>query len=245
MATKERYQNPVVGDDVRLRLFSFNSNNLFDVTVQSVAIYYLDRQGVNESNPDGRTLVTILTPDQVVREDTGTYLVDLPLPDPTFVLGRYLDVWTYTADPNQPDLTVENTFRVYPQLFYSTPIPVVYDFGFTFQPNRLRKGSRQYLRIMIQPNVPRATDLQRYYENLAITSNLKVSIAQKCGPCVPTEVDLRTVVDEDQVDYRECAYGYYQLDTEDLDLGVYDVWFTLEIGGNRYVSDKQTLQIYD
>lgn len=242
--SKERYQNPVVGDQVLLRLFSFNSNNLTDITPQQVEIYFLDPNLAGPNNPDGRIIVQTIDGSDVVQEDIGTYRVAVDLIDPKYVVGRYLDIWTFTGDTNLPDMTAENTFRVYPQLFYTTPLPVVYDFSFSFTPNQMRKGSKQYIRIQIKPNVPRATDLQRYYENLAISSNLKISIAQKCGPCVPAEEDLRLVVDQEYIDYREMNYGYYQIDTEDMDPGVYDVWFTLELGGNRYVSDKQNFQIY-
>lgn len=242
---KERYQNPVVGDTVRLRIFTYNSNNLFDVTPQQVDIYFLDRTLVTELNRDGRSLFQTFDASAIVQDDVGTYHLDVPLTDPAFLIGRYLDIWTYTANTNLPDLTTENTFRVWPQLFYSTPIPVVYDFSFAFHPNKIRKGSKQYLRIEIKPNVPRATDLQRYYENLAIVSDLSITIAQKCGLCVPAELDLRTVVECALVDYRENSYGYYLLDTEDMDPGVYDVTFTLEIGGNKYVSDCQILQIFN
>jgi hypothetical protein len=76
---------------------------------------------------------------------------------------------------------------------------------------------------------------------------LKISIELNCGDCLPKEKDLRTIVDEELVDYREKRHGYFQLDTEalDMDCGIYDVWFTLEIGGNKYISDRMHIQIYD
>jgi hypothetical protein len=113
-----------------------------------------------------------------------------------------------------------------------------------FRPNRFRKGSKQYLICQITPNVPKGTDLGRYYENLIINSNVKISLELNCGNCVPTEEDLRLVLDQVSMDYREKNFAYYQLDTTDLDVGIYNAWFTLEIGDNIYISDRMNLQIF-
>jgi hypothetical protein len=243
---KERHQNPTIGDTVRLRLFVYNSNNLADlVSVDSINLYVCDPTAATMENPEGKTLVAELDPANVVHESTGTYYIDVLLENPQFTLGKYTDEWTITVDSNIPAQVVQNEFRVYPQLWYTTPVPVVYDFSFDFQPNKIRKGSKQYLRIRVTPNVPRATDLARYYENLAIVGDVKVSIEQKCGPCVPAERDLRLIVDEESVCYKEKCYGYFLLDTEDMDCGVYGIWFTLCIGGNRYLSDVMNLQIFE
>jgi hypothetical protein len=93
--------------------------------------------------------------------------------------------------------------------------------------------------------VPKGTDLQRYYENLAIRGNLKISIEQRTGTCLPFETDLRMVVEKADMDYREKLYGYYMLDTTDLDIAIYDVWFELDFGDSVYISDRQSLQIYN
>jgi hypothetical protein len=92
--------------------------------------------------------------------------------------------------------------------------------------------------------VPKGTDLGRYYENLIINSNVKISLELNCGNCVPTEEDLRLVLDQVSMDYREKNFAYYQLDTTDLDVGIYNAWFTLEIGDNIYISDRMNLQIF-
>lgn len=243
-ATKERYQNPTTGDTVKLRLFSYNSNNLANLTVEKVEIYVLDPTEKCEANPDGRRLVQTFDGSSVVQEDTGTYLLEVEMTDPLYLLGTYKDVWTLAID-NQPAQTAEQVFEVYPQLWYTTPIPVVYDFSFHFQPNKLRQGSIQYLIIEIVPNVPRSRDLRQYYENLAIVSDLQISIEQACGPCVPEEADLRLLVDDEPVDYREKRFGYYKLDTTDMDEGIYNVWFKLNLGENVYVSEKMQLQIFN
>ena len=107
------------------------------------------------------------------------------------------------------------------------------------------KGSKRYLIINIIPNVPRGADIIPYYENLAIVSDLRVSISLNCGECVPKEKDLRLVVDRQLVDYREKGTAYLFLDTEDLEPGIYDVWFELCYGENVFVSEKNQLQIYE
>ena len=246
MAIKERYQNPAIGDDIKLRIFSYNSNNLADFqSITQVDIYYLDSAEVSDTNPDGRRLVETFDGAAVVAEDTGQYLLTVGLDEGEYVIGRYVDVWTVNVSNDQPSETIEQVFDVYPALWYTTPIPAVYDFSFQFQPNKFRKGSKQYLIIEIIPNTPTAGDLRKYYENLAIVSDLKLSMEMSCGDCVPQEADLRLILDKVAIDYREKRFGYYQLDTEDLDCGIYNLWFQLEFGGNRYISEKYALQIYD
>ncbi len=248
MSTKERYQNPAVNDQVNLRLFSYNSNNLADFdSIEKVEIYYLDREEISDTNPEGRRLVEEFDGSAVTLEDTGTHLLQVDLAELKYVIGTYLDIWTVNVSGDQPSAEIEHKFDIYPNLWYTTPIPVVYDFQFHFQPNKLRKGSKQYIIIEIMPNVPTAGELRSYYENLAIVSDLKISMEQHCGDCVPAEDDLRLVVDKESVDYREKRYGYYHLDTDalNLDCGIYNLWFQLDFGGNRYISDKSSFQIYD
>jgi hypothetical protein len=246
MATKERFQNPVVGDLINLRLFSYNSNNFADfASVDKVDIYFLDREEITAANPDGRRLVESFGGGAVTLESTGTYLLPVTLDEKSYNIGQYIDVWTITASTDQPSQTTEQCFEIYPDLWYTTPIPIVYDFSFHFQPNKFRQGSKQYLIIEINPNVPTAGELRSYYENLAIVSDLKLSIEHKCGDCLPAEQDLRLIVDKVSVDYREKRRGFYQFDTEDLECGIYDIWFQLDFGGNRYISDRHQIQIYD
>lgn len=246
MAIKERGQNPVIGDQIKLRLFVFNSNNAADFeSIQTVEIYYLDRQAITDENPDGRRLVESFDGSGVTTVDTGQYLLTVNLEDPRYVIGEYLDVWTVTAMSAQPPSIIEQVFEVYPALWYTTPMPVVYDFAFHFQPNKFRKGSKQFLNIEIVPNVPTAGDLRRYYENLAIVSDLSLSMELRCGDCVPAEYDLRLVHDHVPVDFREKRFGYFQLDTTELDCGIYNLTFFLSLGGNNYVSDRYQIQVYD
>jgi hypothetical protein len=179
MATKKRFQNPAVNDTVELDMFVYNSNNLTDFeSIEKVEIYYLDPEEVSAENPNGERLVQSLDGSLVTRNDVGSYTISLDLTSPLYVIGKYYDVWHVVAVNDQPNQTVANCFQVYPNLWYTNPMPVVYDFNFHFQPNRLRLGSKQYLIIEIIPNVPTASELQRYYENLAISSDLKITIQQ-------------------------------------------------------------------
>lgn len=243
MAEKERYQNPVVDDDIKLRLFTYNSNSKTSVqAVDKVEIYHLDPTEVSDANPYGKRLVETIT--SITNEDTGQYLIETNLESPKYVIGRYLDVWYVQYSENDIVATVENHWQIFPNLWHTTPIPVVYDFKFTFSPNKIRQGSKKWLIIDITPSVPRATDLNRYYENLAIVNPLKISIDMNCGDCVPTEQDLRSIVEEADIDYREKCKGYYLLDTNDMDCGIYDVWLKMEFGDTIHISDKLPLQIY-
>ena len=246
MANKERFQNPVVGDTIKLRLFTYNANNLANVSsVDKIEIYYLDPTLTSDSNPDGRTLIETIATDSVTTEDTGKYYTDLVTSNPTYVIGQYVDVWHVEFESNEPSGEITNYFEILPDLWYTTPSPIIYDFSFRFRPNKIRKKSKIYLCIEIEPNVPRATDLSRYYENLAILAGLKVSIEQRCGDCVPEEKDLRLLVDAADVDFREKKYGYYLLDTTDMDAGMYDIWFHLDVGETSHISETMQFQVYE
>lgn len=245
-ATKERFQNPAIGDTVNLRLFTFNGGNLSDlVEIEKVEIYFFDPSNKTDANPDGRRLVETIDGSGVIVDDVGTHRIQVVLDETQYNIGYYCDIWTVKVSADQPAQQMNAWFEVYPSLWYSTPVPVVYDFSFHFQPNKFRKGSKQYLIAEIIPNVPTASDLRKYYENLAIVSDLKISIEQRCGDCVPDEQDLRLIVDKEQVDFREKRHGFYQLDTTDMDCGIYDVWFQMDHGDNVYISDRMQLQIYD
>ena len=242
-ATKERFQNPVCGDTVILRLFVFNSNNLANVdSITKVEIFFLDPAEVSDTNKDGRRLIQEFT--TVQQDDVGKYFIEITASSPEYTIGKYIDVWHLEFIGEDCPATVQNNFQLYPQLWYTSPVPVVHDFSFTFRPNRIRSGEKRYIIIEITPNVPRATDLARYYENLAIVSDLKISMEMNCGDCVPQEQDLRLIFDKESVTMREKRLGYFQIDTADMDCGIYNVWFQLELGGNVYISDKQQLQIF-
>lgn len=245
--SKERNQNPTPGDTLNLRLITYNSNNLRSVaSVDKVEIYFLDPNQCSSTNLDGRTLVQTIDAADVTLEDTGKYLVALATPSPTYVIGKYLDVWHVVFEENDQVAQVENSFELYPDLWYTSTIPAVYGFDFQFQPNRIRQGSIKWLIIKITPNVPRATELERYYTNLAISSNLTINIEKTCSPCPPTEPEM--IVEDGIVDVRDKLFGYYQIDTTDdgpgFDCGIYAIWFTLSYAGSVEVSPKMQLQIF-
>ena len=242
---KERYQNPSINETVRLRLFFYNANNFSNVnSIEKIEIFKIE-DGRSIQDVSARTFVKSIPVANVVNDGVGKYYVDVLLEDGVYLLGNYCDVWTINfVNDNEGSSEVVNPFTVYPNLWYSTPIPVVYDFSFIFRPQKLRKGSKRYLIVEITPNVPKGTDLQRYYENLAIVSDLKISIEQRSGNCLPSETDLRLIVDRASVDYREKKFGYYMLDTSEMEVGIYDIWFEMEMGENVYISDRFQLQIH-
>jgi len=247
MATKERYQNPVVGDTVNLRLFTYNSNNRANLNdVEKVEIYFLDPENKTESNPDGRRLIETVT--TISRTEVGQYVISVVLNDLEYVIGDYVDVWTFVVESGETATTTENNFKVHPDLWYVSSSPIVYDFSFKFQPNRLRSGEKRFLIVQIKPNVTHAPELEAYYTNLAIVSPLTISIEQECVDCMPAEQDLRLEVDAESIDYRETNLGYYFLDTSedglDLAKGIYNVWFEMDFGESTYISEKSQLQIF-
>jgi hypothetical protein len=242
---KQRYQNPIVGDTVRLRLLVYSSNTLDNVkSVEKIEIFLLDPNSCTADNPQGRVLVQTIDGSSVVNEEPGKYYYDLEATKPTYIIGNYMDVWTVTLEDETDPVAYDNPFALFPKLWYASPTPIVYDFSFKFTPNRITKGSIKPLIIQIIPQTPTATELQRYYTNIAIYADLKISIARKCDPCQPCEEDLRTLVDGDLVEDREKCTAWYRLDTTEMDCGLYDVWFTMNFGGNVYVSDKNQLLVY-
>lgn len=245
MAIKARYTNPAVNDTVILQLFTYNSNAPADFnSITKVEIYCLDPTEKTEHNPEGRRLVTTIDGGLVSHTAVGIYQISLPLTGPLFVIGHYIDVWHITVGTDNVNDTVSNSFEIYPDLWFSTPLPIVYDFSFSFHPNKIRKGSIKYLIIDIEPNVPKASDLARYYQQLAIVSPLQISIEQICGHCLPEETDLRLLLDAAPVELRDKCVGYYLLDTTEMEKGIYDVWFNLQMGETLNISEKLQLQIF-
>ena len=211
---KERLQSPTVGDDIELQLFTFNSNCPTSVNnISKVEIWVLDPTCVSETNLDGRRLVETIEAADISNPATGEYLATLSTSAPLYTIGCYLDIW-HIAFEEYENLEnriakKEQEFKLLPDKWYTTPFPVVHDFSFRFLPNRIRKGTSKFLRIEIIPNVARATDLARFWENLAISSDLLVSIEMKCGDCLPQEKDLRLLVDCESTDFKEKCFAYY------------------------------------
>jgi len=242
--SKERFQNPVVGDELKLRVFAYNSNNYRNFnSVTKVEIYAFDDEKT-AANPDGKRLVQTIESADVSLDSTGQYSTSVELEQAVYTIGRNSDDWTVEVESGETEAQIENSFEIFPDLWFTSPVPVVYGFDFSFRPNKIRQGSKNYLIIDITPNVPKTSDLNRYYQNLAIVSPLKVSIEQECGECMPAEQDLRLVVDCELVELREKCVGYYYLDTTEMDCGIYNVWFQMDFGDTVHISDKQQVQIY-
>lgn len=244
--SKERNQNIVIGDDLVLRLFTYNSNHRQNVeSVNKVEIYYLDETCITSENPEGKRLVQTVESEDVSTIGDGEYSVEINLEDQLFVIGKYIDVWHVSFDSTQSG-TVTNEFKIIPDLWFASDLPIIYDFTFGFRPNRIRYGERRWINIEIVPNVPNISDLRRYYANLAVSSPLRIWIEKACGECVPKEKDLRIIIEGELVEHRRGTEGSYFIDTEDLnmDCGIYNVWFEMEFGENKYISDNLQLQIF-
>ena len=244
---KERYQNPVIGDTLDLRFFTYNSNNRMDVhEVQKVEIWFLDPNEKTTDNPDGRRLVETIT--NVTNTETGQYVVSTTVVENLYVIGEYRDLWYVVFREDDEPIIEEKQFQIYPDLWYTGTTPIVYDFSFRFQPNRIRQGGKQYLIVQVKPNVRQMSELEEYYTNLAIAAPLRIYIEQECVECMPEEQDLRMVVEGEDIQYREKCLGYYLLDTSenglDLVVGLYNVWVEMDFGDCTYISEKMQLQIF-
>ena len=247
MGTKDRFQNPVIGDTVRLMLLVMNSNNTAALSlVDKVEIYYLDPTAHTIPNPDGRTLIETVSGASVLNPTLGTYEVDEFIDPALFTqTGNYLDLWYVQYTLADPISTISQYFTLYPDLWATSPTPIVYDFSFGFSPHKLRLGENKEIEIEIIPNVPRASDLEKYYQNLAISADLSVSIAKRCTDCPPScDSDLDLIVDGAPTDYRERNRAFYRIDTNQYDPGIYDIWFTLNFGTNTYMSENFQFMIW-
>lgn len=246
MATKERDTNAVCNDTVILRLYQYNENAPAAVNaIESVEIYFLDPFNRSPDNPDGRRLIQTFTSADVTTTDVGQYSVTVTLTSPLYVIGNYIDVWHISYEADQCPGTREMQFSIAADKWYANTEPYLWSFAFAFRPTKFRKNERKYIIVEVTPNVPHISDLDRYYADLNTYPALFVSMAIRCGDCVPAEEDLRTVIDRQQIEVRNKRLGYFFLDTTDLDCGIYDVWFELDLGGNTYLSPKNQLQIYN
>lgn len=244
--TKERYQNPVINDEIKLRLMAYNANSKTNFTsIEKIDLYFFDPEEKTEQNPDGLRLVRTIPGGDVVNAEVGNYSVNFVAEEDLFTIGKYTDVWHVTV--GNESTTISNNFEIYPNLWFTSTTPIIYDFNFFLRPNRIKKGSKRWITVEIVPNVPNANSLMEYYQNLAIISNVKITIEQECVPCMPAECDLRIVVDNELLELREKCNAYYYLDTTesglDLKQGMYNVIFEMEFGDSVFISEKQALQI--
>lgn len=246
---KERFQIPNCGDTIKLRLFSFNSNEKKNVfSVEKVEIIYLDENEKSEANPYGEILYKTINQSSIQNPSEGEYHIELTLDenddgDP-FLTGRYIDRWHIQFEENETCTSnqINNFFEVFPSLWFTSSGPNIYDFDFKFKPNKITKGSKRYIIIEIKPITPAIDSIQQYYQSIAIAGDLKISIQKSCSNCPEEEDEL--IVEDQLIEFREQNLGYYLIDTEELEKGIYDVWFRLEHGGLVYISDRNQLSIY-
>jgi hypothetical protein len=244
---KSRNQNPVVGDDIRLGFITFNSNNLAPVnSVDHIDILYFgDCHDKKCHEPPDPLLIETIPGNLVTSECPGKYSYVLATSAPKYSIGKYHDVWNIQYRYGDPLTKVPKSFEIYPDLWITATMEAVYSFDFRFQPNRIRKGSKKWLQIQIVPNIPTATDLMRYYENLAISAELKIWIELDCGPCPPNDCnDLNIIVDGETVWERDKVFAFYKLDTTEWECGIYNTWFELDFAGTTEISPKMQFLIY-
>ena len=247
MSIKERFQNPNVTDTVILRMLVYNNHQFSDVnSVEKVEIWKID--DLDPQNIDKRTLVQTVTGTDISHDGDGQYSVEVFLEEPLYTIGKYIDIWYMAFATHDQDACqvapIDAMFEVVRDIWFTSPSPIIYDFSFSFRPNKFVQGTKQHIIINITPNAPTASEMQAYYANMATISPLRISIAQRCGNCVPAEEDLRLIVDNELITYRERCLAYYFLDTTEMDCGIYEVWFQLDLGGNIYISPKSQLQIF-
>jgi len=254
MAVRERYQNPVLGDTINLRFFVYNSNNRANIfSINKVEIFWLDENAKTESNPDGRTLIQTFDGSAVQNVEEGQYLLQVDAEEIINVsgeeagyrIGNYVDVWYVVfEDGEEVSIGGEKSFTIYPDLWYTSDLPCIYDFSFTFSPNKIVKGNKKYLNICIESNAPNSTQLEQYYENLAVLANIEISI--RVHPESPnydaTYPSRNVIVSDVAVSYREREHGYYLLDTTNMETGLYQVWFEMDFGENHFVSEKLNIE---
>jgi hypothetical protein len=238
---KLRYQNPTPGDEVKLQIVSFNSNNLADVVaVNEVKIYNVN--DCDPNCPEKGSLITTVPGSDVIHEELGKYYINLQTSSPSYVVGKYSDVWNFEL-PNGLSGTTTKSFALYDNLWAFSTLPPVYSFDFQFQPNQIRKGSKKYIIIKIIPNIPRASALEEFYYNLAVVADLYVNIDNACSDCAPQDCSDDLVVDSELIEEREKCFGYYYIDTTDFECGTYNIWFKLVFGNTEEVSRKYQFQI--
>lgn len=246
---KERFQNPNCGDTLRLRLFSFNSNEKSNVhSIEKVEIIFLDENERTEQNPTGEIVYKTIPTGEIENPTEGEYYVDLVLQtndngDP-FIIGRYIDRWYIQFEENETctQNKINNFFEVFPSIWFTSSGPNIYDFDFKFKPNKITKGSKRYIVIEVKPITPAIDAIQQYYSNIAITGNLKINIEKSCSSCPTDENEI--IIEDQLIEFREQNLGYYLLDTQELDEGIYNIWFKLEHGDLIYVSEKNQISIF-
>lgn len=243
---KERFQNPTCGDNISLRLFTYNTNDKQNIeSISKVEIYVSEYDLKSTTNPEGLRLVQTIDGSEVINNAIGEYYIQFLIENPIYTIGTYKDVWYVKFDSlNCNETKISNEFKVLSDVWFADTDVPIYDFNFSVQPTKIKKGTKRYLIIKTLPNLKQGSSILPYYENLALSSDLKVSIEIECGNCVPQEQDLRLIVDKKLVNYKEKNSAYFFIDTEEYQEGVYNIWFELNFKNNVFISDKLSFQIF-
>jgi len=254
---KDREQNPIIGDTIRLRLFSYSSNTRAEVyEVECVRIYFLDQDQRSEDNPDGRILMDTIPGTDVDNPSTGEYLVSLVTSETSYRVGSYIDRWEVKFEPQDARSgIIENNFTIYRDLWYTSSKPIIYDMGFTFAPYKMVQGTKKHLRVDVDVYAPDNSTIDNYYYYLNTLADIQIKIVQDDGDGYDPDVPANNIIlNWTSVQWREGTSGYYLLDTsvdprpsragEPLGTGIYLVQFKAGLGENVYLSQNFRLQIY-
>ncbi len=255
---RERYQNPIVGDTVRLKSFIYNSNVKDNVSsISSIDVFFLDPDRISPSNPDGRILMASFSSAQVSNPSIGEYYVDLVTNGSDFRVGSYIDRWNIVFEStDQNPGVIENKFNLYRDLWYVSPEPIIYELGFDYEPHKIFRLSKKYIRVDIEVYAPDEDIKANYYYYLLTLSQIYVRIVQDEGDGYdPVDTSKNVLYDWSLVHYRETTRGYYLLDTtvdprpwrlnQPWGLGIYLVQFKANLGETIQLSPQFRLQIYD
>lgn len=254
---RERGQNPVLGDTINLRSFLYNSNQPSDpYQITRVLVYFLDPQMRSKSNPEGRILVETIPAEGIQRVESGHYLAQLATNETAFQIGSYIDHWEIQYEETDLRLgVVENSFKIYSDLWVSSPLPLVHDIGFEFSPFKFVSGSKKYLRVDVSPKVPSKDILENYYFYLNNIADLHIHIELVEGEGYDRLNPIKNIlVNWASITYRDGLTGYYLLDST-IDprpqsngapwpVGIYNVSFRSALGETVHLSRPYKMQIF-
>lgn len=255
---RDRFQSPIVGDTVRLKTFVYSSNERSNVSsIDSVEIYYLDETQKTPSNPRGKILIETLAPSKITNVSAGTYQLEIQTNPVDYRVGDYIDQWNIQFESG--DLRqgiVENEFHIYRDLWITSDKPLIYDIGFNYSPHRIIQGSSKYIRVDLEPFVPNATTMEKYYYYINSIANISMSISQDEGEGYDRYNPSNNVLFMwRQVHHIEGTSGFFFLDTridprpqlngKPMPNGIYLVQFRTILGESTYLSPQFRLQIYN
>lgn len=255
---RERRENPVIGDTINLRVFTYSSNSRADIyQMDSVNIYYLDKEQATEANPEGRVHITSIPANQIFHPSQGEYQVVLKTNPVDYRVGTYIDRWEglFEIDDSRPGV-IENYFNIYRDLWYTSPIPLVYEIGFVYSPTKILSGSKKYIRTDIEIYTRDKSIVEQYYYYLRGLQSIQFRLTLDEGPDYDPVVSENNIIqDWAPMSFAEDRTAYFLLDTSidprpsrsgrPLPLGIYLIQFKAALGETVHLSPKFRLQIYN